>query len=138
MWWLRRQNEEDGFAVPPETLLEPLLEGYLAEGSVGRTVMLEKTPVLCGGIVNLGWRRGEAWVYHTKEFRKHLKSLYKILREEFYYMAKIGSFRRVQALVFYGNGVLLEHLKFEWEGRMRCVGPNGEDAELFARIFDGV
>lgn len=59
----------------------PLPEGldrrsYFSKGSAAYCVLADGVPVLAGGVVNLKWRRGEAWILPTPFFRSHLKTCF--------------------------------------------------------------
>lgn len=120
----------------------PLPEGldrraYFTAGSVARCVLSDGEPVFAGGIVNLMWGRGEAWILPTPFFRKHFKTCYRLMHDAIPHMAVRGKFARVQAVCACGSStVMFRHLGFNHEGRMAKFGPSGEDCFMWARTFE--
>lgn len=110
---------------------------YFSEGSISRCVLADGEPVFAGGIVNLMWNRGEAWILPTPFFRQHFKSCYRLMRDAIPHMAFRGRFSRVQAVCACGtSSILFRHLGFNYEGRMSRFGPNGEDCFMWAKVFE--
>lgn len=115
---------------------ETLAKAYFSDGSIAYCVLADDDPVFAGGIVNLKWKRGEAWIIPTPFFRQHLKTCLGIMRNMLPGMAEAGHFVRVQAVAQNGTSPsLFKHLGFEYEGRLRNFGPHGEDCSMFSRIF---
>ena len=113
-----------------------LRQSYFSPGSISYCLLANGEPVFAGGIVNLMWNRGEAWVLPTRFFRSHVKICFKTLRDMISKAAKEGSFKRVQATCAVTvSAKLFEHLGFEHEGTMKCFGPRGEDCLMYARLF---
>jgi len=109
---------------------------YLSAGSVSYCLLNGDEPILAGGIVNLMWHRGEAWLLTTPFFRKHLRECYKYVKSTLPRMAREGKFKRVQATcAVIMSTVLFDHLGFEYEGTMKCFGPSGETCHMYARLF---
>ncbi len=114
-----------------------LVDAYLSPGSLAYCLIDNKEPVFAGGVVNLQWKRGEAWILPTPYFRTHVKTCYEILRDMLPVMAVEGNFRRIQAtcsVMFNTN--LFRHLGFNHEGIIRHFGPNGEDCFMYSRVFN--
>lgn len=110
---------------------------YFTSGSIARCVLVGGEPKFAGGIVNLMWGRGEAWILPTPFFYSHLKSCYRIIRDAIPHMAFRGKFARVQATCIAGrSGNLFRHLGFDYEGTLRSFGPNGETCDMYARVFE--
>lgn len=110
---------------------------YFTPGSIARCVLADGVPVLAGGIVNLFWGRGEAWILPTDYYRSHFKTCFRLLRDTIPHMAVRGRFARVQATCLCGvSGSFFRHLGFEYEGTMRHFGPQGEMCDMYARIFE--
>jgi len=106
----------------------------LSPGSLAYAAIQDGTIVACGGIVNIGWNRGEAWLLITPQFKSCIKSVYGFMRKLLPQMAKSGKYRRVQATTW-NNSSLFKHLGFSVEGLLLCYGPNGEDTLMYSRIF---
>jgi len=110
---------------------------YFTPGSVACAVLADGEPVFAGGIVNLQWNRGEAWILPTSFLKQHFKSCYRIMRDAIPHMAHRGRFWRVQATCACGaSTVLFRHLGFNHEGRLARFGPSGEDCFIWSRIFE--
>jgi hypothetical protein len=129
-------NKADSFNVLPNAFpAETLAKAYLSPGSVAFCLM-NNEPVIAGGIVNLDWHRGEAWLMHTKKFYKYFKTSLQTLKQEFPKVAVMNGFRRVQATSFTDNEILFEFLDFECEHPgLKYFGPNGETVKLYVRFF---
>jgi hypothetical protein len=110
---------------------------YFTPGSVACAVLADGEPVFAGGIVNLQWNRGEAWILPTPFMRSHFKTCYRLMRDGIPHMALRGKFGRVQATCACGTiSSLFRHLGFHHEGRMARFGPNGEDCQMWSRCFE--
>lgn len=114
-----------------------LHKAYFTEGSLPYVVLVKQQPVFAAGIVNLQWKRGEAWMLPTPWFRNHVKTCLKLLIRTLPSLARNGGFVRVQATCVEGvSAKLFYHLGFRYEGTLQKFGPNGEVCRMFARIFD--
>lgn len=112
-------------------------EAYFTDGSIARCVLADGVPVFAGGIVNLKWNRGEAWILPTPFMRQHFKTCYRLMREAIPHMALRGHFARVQAVCSCGSStVLFRHLGFNPEGRLARYGPKNEDCFMWSRCFE--
>lgn len=110
---------------------------YFTPGSVARCVLDDGVPVFCGGIVNMEWMRGEAWILPTPYFRSHLKSSLRIMRDAIPGMARSHHFHRVQATCVENiSASLFRVLGFRFEGTLAKFGPHGETCDLYSRIFE--
>lgn len=120
----------------------PLPEGldrraYFSKGSAAFCVLVDGEPVFAGGVVNLQWKRGEAWILPTPYFRSHFKSCYFILKSFLPFVADEFGFQRVQATCLTGaSASLFQHLGFGFEGTMAKFGPAGETCDMWSRIFE--
>lgn len=115
---------------------ETLARAYFSDGSIAHCLLSEGEPVFAGGIVNMQWRRGEAWIIPTPFFKSHVKTCYGVLKEILPKLALRQNFRRVQAVCTSSlSEVLFLHLRFKYEGTMTAFGPGGEDCLMYARIF---
>jgi hypothetical protein len=109
---------------------------YFSEGSVAWVLLDNGKPVFAGGIVNLRWNRGEVWILPTPFFRKHVKTCFRKMLECLPEMARIGHFQRVQATCVQGmSAKWLRVFGFTFEADLRKFGPNGEDCQMWSRIF---
>lgn len=110
---------------------------YFSEGSASFCVLADGQAVFAGGVVNLQWGRGEAWILPTPFFRSNLKTCLWTMREFIPYIAGEYGFHRVQATCLKGiSASLFRHLGFAFEGTMRKFGPNGETCDMWARFFE--
>lgn len=115
--------------------IEP--RAYFSPGSVALCLLADGAPVFSGGILNMEWRRGEAWLLNTPFFRTHVKTCLRIMRTEIPRMARESGFRRVQATCFQSTkDSLIRHLGFDFEGNLRSFGPHGENCSVWSRIFE--
>ena len=113
-----------------------LEQAYFSPGSVALCMRVDEEPVFAGGIVNLQWHRGEAWILPTPFFRHHVKTCYKNMRDALPKMAARGGFRRIQATCSIKvSPSLFQHLGFYHEGTLNGFGPNGETCFMYARLF---
>lgn len=121
----------------PSPQLAQLSRAYFSPGSVARCLLEDGEPVFAGGIVNMEWHRGVAWILPTPFFRRHVKVCLKGLREHLPRLAREFQFVRVQAECLKGvSAKLFLHLGFDYEGTMRKFGPNGETCDIYARVFE--
>lgn len=119
---------------PTPIPVEEMTRVYTSPGSVALTLMVDGEPAACGGIIDLTWHRGEAWLLTSPWI--DVKSAFRYLKKMMPLLAQTGGFRRVQATSFdLMNTTLFEHLGFKREGVMDSFGPCGESAILFSRIF---
>lgn len=119
-----------------EKLLVPFQESYFSKGSAAYCLLADGEPVFAGGIVNLQWNRGEAWIAPTPFFRRHVKTCFRILKSKLPEIAARCHFRRVQAVCSIDvSGALFRHLDFKYEGKLECFGPFGEACIMYARVF---
>lgn len=128
----------EGAAQPFVSLFPPeqLARTYMSPGSAAYCLLADGVPVFAGGIVNLQWRRGEAWILPTPFFRAHVKSCFRVVRKMLPEIAMENGFRRVQAVASDGvSAKLFEHLGFCYEGTLKHFGPLGETCRLYARFF---
>lgn len=113
-----------------------LEKAYFSDGSIAYCLIANGEPVFAGGVVNLGWDRGEAWILPTKFFREHLRICFKNMIGALPKMAQLGHFKRLQAtcaIMLSTN--LFDHLGFIYEGTMQHFGPHGETCHMYARLF---
>jgi hypothetical protein len=110
---------------------------YFTSGSSSLCLIVDGEPVFAGGIVNLQWHRGEAWLLPTRFFREHLLTCLRAMRAKLPLLVSVGEFQRVQATCARGvSERLFRHLGFDYEGTMRKFGPSGETCSMYARIFE--
>jgi len=130
------RNRDMGKELPEKTVNE-MLVAYLSPGSVALTLMCLHTPVMCGGIINLGWKRGEAWVLISSLFYKFRLSAFRELKKGIPTMAEKNGFCRVQAVsVTEENEKWFQCLGFEREGVLKAYGPANQDVIMYSRIFN--
>jgi hypothetical protein len=114
-----------------------IVSNYLSPGSISRTVMCNGVPLACGGIINLKWNRGEAWLLVSKFARHHIKGILRAAKIQLPEMARVGGFRRVQATVWCPcrPKLYIRRFGFNIDGFLPSFGPDGETAQMFSRIF---
>ena len=101
------------------------------------TIVIDDEIVFCGGVVKIGWNRGEAWTLMSSLFYKYPKTCFKICRNQLNDVIQKHGLKRVQALVdpsLYGGVRFMEHLGFQQEGLLRKYGPKNEDMWMMGRI----
>ncbi len=115
---------------------DQLARAYFSPGSAAYCLLDDGEPVFAGGIVNLEWHRGEAWILPTPFFRQHAKTCFRIVKKMLSLIADEKGFVRVQVVAADGVSIaLFEHLGFEYEGTLKHFGPNGETCRMYARFF---
>ena len=129
------RNAEDGIGISSGTSENEMIGAYMSTGSVACTFLKDDVPVFCGGIINLGWKRGEAWLLISKNFYKHRKTAFRSIMQMLPILAKSNGFRRVQAVTLDGEGEMLKIFGFEYEGFLRSYGPAGQDVFMHSRVF---
>ena len=70
---------------------------YLSPGSVSYCLLADGEPVFAGGVVDMKWKRGEAWMLPTQFFRDHVKTCFRYMKDMLPLMALNGNFKRIQA-----------------------------------------
>ena len=121
----------------PTLLTYQLERAYFSPGSGSRCLLVDGHPVLAGGIVNQGWKRGEAWLLATPFLRQHLRVCLREIKKLIPEIAKECGFVRVQATCVCGlSSRLFMNLGFEFEGALKKFGPNGETNEMWSKIFE--
>ena len=122
--------------VVPSVTATALEQAYFSPGSVALCLLADDVPVFAGGIVNMQWKRGEAWMLPTPWFKQHVKTCYKSMLEALPKLAARGGFKRVQATCAISvSPSLFRHLGFYSEGTLNAFGPNGETCFMYARLF---
>lgn len=115
---------------------QELLKAYFSPNSLAYCLLYSGVPVLAGGVVSLGWSRGEAWLIHTPFFLAHVKACYRYIRDVIPLLSIEGGFKRIQATCLINTSTsLVKHLKFEYEGALRHYGRGGETCYMYARLF---
>jgi hypothetical protein len=120
--------------LPPDSPITP--ESYFSEGSAAYCLLADGNPVFAGGIVNLQWNRGEAWITPNDFFHRNVKTCFRILKKMLPEIAASKKFRRIQAVCSANvPETLFLHLGFEYEATLKAFGPFGERCKMFSRIF---
>jgi len=130
-----QRNNDEGIKQKTSVSVEEMIRSYTIPGSRAVTIMKDKTPIVCAGIINLGWKRGEAWLLKSSLFYKYKFSILKIGKRFIPLIAKEGSFRRVQSVSFTENNRWFECLGFKREGILEAYGPDGQSVIMYSRIF---
>jgi hypothetical protein len=126
------RNKASGVEYPLSQ--EEMITVWMIPGSQAMT-LLDPDPVVIGGIINMGWNRGEAWLEKAADY-KIRKDAFRAIRHFVDKLAEIGGFVRVQASSYQSDKcALFRHLGFIYEGARACYGPNRETSYLYARVF---
>ena len=124
-------------SVFPIALTPDLTRAYFSPGSVAYCLLEDGEPALAGGIVNLGWNRGEAWMIPTPFLRNHLRFCLALIKKLLPAMAENYGFIRVQASCINDpSSKFAKGRGFEYEGTLKKFGPNGERCYMYSRIFE--
>lgn len=104
------------------------------------TLLLDEVPIVCAGIVEMGWRRGEAWTLISSLFYTYRKTCFKVIRNSIDSLAKEMNLRRIQSVINESLAVKdtwMKHLGFERETQdcLRSFGPNGENFVMYSRVY---
>lgn len=102
------------------------------------TLVMNGEVILCGGVMLMGWQRGEAWTLFADNFRKYPIACFKACKYVIDEAVKENDLRRVQAIVeptVNGGIAFTERLGFKKEGLLRAFGPQGEDFFMYAKII---
>jgi RimJ/RimL family protein N-acetyltransferase len=102
------------------------------------TLLCDGQPVICGGILMMGWQRGQAWILPSTLFCKHVKQSYRLIKQKMMDIQRAYDLRRIEALVepgFEAGKRFMEHLGFTNEGLLKRYGPRGEDMFMYGRVF---
>ena len=97
------------------------------------TLMRDERVVGCGGVVDRGGGRGEAWALLAQDAGLAMLAATRAVRRYF----ETAPFRRIEAVTatdFTPAARWARLLGFELEGRMRAFCDNGGDAERWALI----
>ena len=87
----------------------------------------------CAGVVKLAEQRGHAWALLGDDAGGSLTTIHRAIVR---FLAD-QPYRRIETSVdseFIAGHRWVLMLGFNCEGRMHCYGPNGRDADLYARI----
>lgn len=101
------------------------------------TVLVDGEPIACAGIALQEWSRGEAWALFSEKFYQHKLFIYKLIKKALPAAFHECKLRRIQAIIdtdYPENKKWIEKLGFEYEGRMKQWGPNGQDFLIYARL----
>lgn len=132
---LEREVQERNFYLSDLPNWEEIAYAWEKSGPAF-TLLIDGKPEACGGIGFLDKTLGECWIFIPRTDRACI--IYRNILKNFNRLIVLHKFRRLQAHVFpnFANGVkLVERLGFEKEGRCRQHGPNGEDMDLYSRVF---
>ncbi len=113
-----------------------LRRAYFSPGSVSYCLLADNKPVFAGGVVNMQWKRGEAWILPTSWFHKHKLVCLRYMARMLPCLAIEGSFKRIQATCIVNiSTTLFDWLGFKYEGTLAAFGPNSETCHLYAKVF---
>jgi hypothetical protein len=131
------RNESCGIHVPPGLTVASLLEAYMSPGSIATCFLLDGKPAAIGGVINLQWHRGEAWLLVAQDMRKHFRAILRTSGELLQAYAELLKLHRLQAVSYWNESrKLLTLFGFNPEGTLKRYGPQGEPAVMYARFFN--
>jgi hypothetical protein len=126
-----RRNSETGIKIIGVTP-EEMIGSYTSKGSIAFTFVINRVPVSCGGVINLGWKRGEAWLLTSALFYKYRLAIIRAIKQTMPLLE--SSFNRIQAISVCDNEAWFSKLGFQKEGLLRCYGPAGQDCFMYSRV----
>jgi hypothetical protein len=130
------QNLSENSSLKSSVSVDEMIRSYLAQGSAAYCLFINGMPIIAGGIMNFGWKRGEAWLLSCSLFEKHVKTCYRVIKQMLPGLAELHKFRRVQAVTMTpGEKSLFKHLGFKFEAELESYGPDGQTCYLFKRVF---
>lgn len=131
------RNKLVGVCLPESLSVDELVQVYLFPGSPASCLLVDDKPVAAGGIINLKWHRGEAWLLIAQDARKHFRAIIRLTKELLTTYAKSSDFHRIQATSYWNESRrLLTMFGFTPEGILKHYGPQGESAVIYARFFN--
>lgn len=101
------------------------------------TLIIDGEVVGSGGVVLMGYGRGEAWLLLSSLFYKYKLTSIRFIKKLFLEILESHDLKRVQATV---DVTHLKAMRFadifglEYEGTLRHYGPAGQDLAMFGRI----
>lgn len=135
---IAERNEKDGLIVPSKSVNIDDLVKIWKDGGPSYTMLIDEVPIVCAGVVLMGWNRGEAWTLPSKLFYRHIKGCYKEIKNILESIAREHKLIRVQSMIHPSLEVgdrWMRHLGFQYEGTLRAFSPLNEDMRIFSRIF---
>lgn len=99
----------------------------------GWAVVVDGRPIAIGGIFDMGQRRGHAWAWMTRAWRKYAREITARVAEEF----ACCDFIRIEAAVmcdFAGGHAWLKRLGFTMESERMAKWDGENDYALYARV----
>lgn len=100
------------------------------------TLVVDDELVACGGVVDIGYNRGEAWILFSKLIYKYPVACFRATRKALEEILKKKDYQRLQAFVKTDHDQgkrFAERFGFKHEGDLRGYGPNGETMSIYAR-----
>jgi len=135
------RNEKEGKKFPSNGIdLNDVMKAW-KDGGPAYTLIIDGEVVVSSGVVLMGWKRGEAWTLLSSLFYKFKKESYKAIKEGLEGIVKKEGLRRVQSMIkpdLESGPSWMKHLGFTYEVTLEAFGPNGEDFDLYKRIYRGI
>jgi len=138
MWIIENMIREEDFQLSKMPELEEYVFKWKEDGPA-YTLAIKDEIILCGGVMLIGWQRGEAWTLFAKNFRKYPISCFKACKWVIAEAIREHKLRRVQAVIepcIDRAREFIERLGFTQEGTLRRFGPEGEDFAMYAKIVE--
>lgn len=101
------------------------------------TVTVDGIPVACAGVALQEWHKAEAWAIFSSDFKAHKLFIYRFIKAGITESFREHKLVRLQSTIdpqFPENIKWIETLGFEYEGRLRNYGPQGQDYLMYSRI----
>lgn len=124
-----------------ENWVEPTIVEQWAQAWSGKlwayTITADGIPVCCAGLALQEWHKAEAWALFSSEFKKHKLFIYRFVKAGLDASFHENKLVRVQATIdpqYPENVKWIEKLGFEYEGRLRRFGSEGQDMLMYARL----
>lgn len=124
-----------------ETWIEPPIIDQWAKAWENKlwafTLLVNNEPIACAGIALQEWSKAEAWAIFSSEFRNYKFIIYKFIKKGLAAAFHEHKLVRIQATIdprYPENVPWIEKLGFEYEGRLRKWGPEGQDFLMYSRL----
>lgn len=124
-----------------ESWVEPSIIERWAKAWAGKnwayTLIVDGVPVVCAGILLQDWNNGEAWALFSSSYKQHKLYLYRMIKAALRAAFHENGLVRIQATIdtqYPENVKWIESLGFEYEGRLRKFGMQGQDYLMYSRL----
>jgi hypothetical protein len=120
--------------------VDQVIDIYLGPKNPSYVFLVNEEPILCGGILDQGFRNGQAWILFTDDFYKYKFSCHKVMVNMLLLLSKRMKLKRLEvhldcAIASKINKKWVRKFGFKPEGISRGIGLSGENHLRFARKF---